>query len=101
MSDSSSIVMNPTVHKKFLRVDRDPPTPEEGNGGSFRVYINAKKRKIGHQFLDHQARRESAGTEVFSGVTIHVNGYTKPSHQVAWTFFKSINEGCSQCCLHF
>ncbi|QDZ23442.1 DNA polymerase IV [Chloropicon primus] len=54
---------------------RDWVIPE--HNGSFRAYMNAKQEKLRVQF---ERRKVGGEGGIFKGVTIHVNGYTKPSH---------------------
>lgn len=50
------------------------------HGGSFREYFRNKNLKLQEQFESaqlHQAQQ----SQLFKGVSIHVNGLTVPSHQ--------------------
>lgn len=74
--------MSDSVRKSFLRKDNDEPVV--GHGGDFGRYIANKERKLRVQFHQEELSRFNITTstsEIFNGVCIFVNGYTKPSHQ--------------------
>ncbi|XP_053379296.1 DNA repair protein REV1-like [Mercenaria mercenaria] len=56
---------------------------EDGSGWDvWGGYMNAKKQKLQQQFVEEapgQLKKEGSGSKIFSGISIHVNGYTKPS----------------------
>ncbi|GMH38108.1 hypothetical protein BSKO_05992 [Bryopsis sp. KO-2023] len=75
--------MDEVIHKKFINHGEvADPRPEQGNGGSYRVYFDKKNSKLDEQFA-HQVDTGGSGasSNIFRGVTIHVNGHTVPSHQ--------------------
>ncbi len=51
----------------------------QGHGGSFRLYMQHKNDKLQEQFAQLGEKQQS---NLFAGVSIHVNGYTVPSQQV-------------------
>lgn len=64
-----------------------PEEPEDPNsmhhGGSFKKYMQFKNQKLREQFRDEATRDKSDDSrKIFSGISIHVNGFTNPSHQV-------------------
>ncbi|XP_014669446.1 PREDICTED: DNA repair protein REV1-like isoform X2 [Priapulus caudatus] len=58
---------------------REDKSGWDGHGG----YMNAKKQKLNEQFESKEcaiaAVKEGNASEIFSGITIYVNGYTEPS----------------------
>eukprot|EP00803_Ostreobium_quekettii_P007207 evm.model.scf_1084.2 EVM.evm.TU.scf_1084.2 scf_1084:6744-14924(+) len=73
--------MDSDVRWKFLR-QADDSVAEEGHGGNFGNYMRHKNAKLRQQFHENNAGRSGGvGSNLFSGVTIHVNGFTVPSHQ--------------------
>ena len=51
--------------------------------GSFRSYMYHKNRKLQEQFQANAGiLPDQQRTQLFAGVSIHVNGYTVPSHSV-------------------
>lgn len=50
------------------------------HGGSFKQYMVFKNAKLQEQF-EAQQLQQHAESELFKGVSIHVNGLTVPSHQ--------------------
>ena len=50
------------------------------HGGSFKQYMQFKNSKLQEQF-EAQQLQQPAQSELFKGVSIHVNGLTVPSHQ--------------------
>jgi hypothetical protein len=65
--------------------NRAPAGESMHHGGDFGRYMELKNQKLGEQFAEKQKRamdiRQSL-SNIFSGVTIHVNGFTSPSHRV-------------------
>eukprot|EP00898_Chlorokybus_atmophyticus_P005090 jgi/Chlat1/5582/Chrsp369S05362 len=72
---------------------RPPPTRErrveDGHSNDFGMYMANKVRKIREQYEEQAAWQADIGLQsdkavhrsnLFSGVSIHVNGFTKPSH---------------------
>ena len=54
------------------------------HGGDFGRYMELKNQKLHEQFADDQKRAADAQLQrsnIFQGITIHVNGLTSPSHQ--------------------
>jgi DNA repair protein REV1 len=49
------------------------------HGGSFRTYMDHKNLKLQEQF-EMQALGQAPRSDLFRGVSIHVNGLTVPSH---------------------
>ncbi|GAB4820844.1 hypothetical protein N2152v2_007890 [Parachlorella kessleri] len=49
------------------------------HGGSFRIYMQNKNAKLQEQFEELGDRQQASN--LFAGVSIHVNGYTVPSQQ--------------------
>lgn len=68
-----------------------PQEPEDPNsmhhGGSFKKYMQFKNQKLREQFQSEAAEavdgNKDAPSALFAGVSIHVNGFTNPSHQVS------------------
>ena len=57
------------------------------HGGSFKKYMEGKNRKLREQFAAEASAGQAGTAEdssktLFKGISIHVNGFTKPSHQV-------------------
>ena len=50
------------------------------HGGSFGAYMAYKEQKLAEQFDANAAAAQR--TQLFAGVSIHVNGFTRPSHLV-------------------
>lgn len=70
-----------------LRLSAEEPEMDgssEHHKGSFRNYMIVKNRHLHEQFEHHAADLKAAGTgsDLFRGVSIHVNGFTNPTHQV-------------------
>ena len=64
--------------------ERETPPGSMHHGGSFRKYMENKNKKLHEQFREEQAAfqaQSDAASQLFSGVRIHVNGLTTPSHQ--------------------
>jgi hypothetical protein len=49
------------------------------HGGSFKTYMDHKNLKLQEQF-EMQALGQNPVSQLFAGVSIHVNGLTRPSH---------------------
>lgn len=64
-----------------------PIEPQDPNsmhhGGSFKKYMEFKNKKLREQFQDEATEGDAAAKpKLFSGISIHVNGFTNPTHQV-------------------
>lgn len=54
--------------------------PDEDNGfASWGGYMEAKKSKLLEQFRDESKKLKGTTNDIFKGISIYVNGYTKPS----------------------
>ena len=58
------------------------------HGGSFKKYMEGKNRKLREQFATEARAGQADGTAdpsktLLKGISIHVNGFTKPSHQAS------------------
>ena len=67
-----------------LQKPKEPQDPNSmHHGGSFKKYMEFKNLKLREQFRDEAVEGgESAKPKLFSGISIHVNGFTNPTHQV-------------------
>lgn len=74
----------------------DPDTTLH-HGGSFKVYMQHKNLRLQEQFEAQQLQQEQL-SHVFAGVSIHVNGYTVPSHQVGAIPAARRRRACCACC---
>ena len=64
---------------------RQPPNTSMHHGGDFGRYMELKNQKLHEQFAEDQARVATSNLQrsnIFQGITIHVNGLTSPTHQV-------------------
>lgn len=68
-----------------LRKAEEPQDPDSmHHGGSFKKYMEFKNQKLREQFRDEAVEGDiTSKGRLFSGVSIHVNGFTNPSHQVS------------------
>ncbi len=72
-----------------LETDEDAQRRSAGSvhhGGSFKKYMEGKNRKLREQFAAEACAGQSGSDEdpvksLLRGISIHVNGFTKPSHQ--------------------
>ncbi|KAK9825519.1 hypothetical protein WJX74_003581 [Apatococcus lobatus] len=72
-----------------LETDEDAQRRSAGSvhhGGSFKKYMEGKNRKLREQFAIEARAGQADGTAdpsktLLRGISIHVNGFTKPSHQ--------------------
>jgi DNA repair protein REV1 len=77
--------MTNPLDRSVIRLEPDRSGKEDGegstlhHGGSFKSYMHNKNLKLREQF-DAQALHQQQLSGIFSGVAIHVNGYTVPSH---------------------
>ena len=67
-----------------LQKSSEPRDPESmHHGGSFKKYMEFKNQKLREQFREEAVEGDEAlKPKLFSGVSIHVNGFTIPTHQV-------------------
>lgn len=67
-----------------LQKPTEPADPESmHHGGSFKKYMEFKNQKLREQFRDEAVEGDTAAKQrLFSGISIHVNGFTIPTHQV-------------------
>ena len=74
-----------------LETDEDAQLRSAGSvhhGGSFKKYMEGKNRKLREQFATEARAGQADGTadpskSLLKGISIHVNGFTKPSHQAS------------------
>lgn len=71
-------------HMRLTAEDVELDATSEHHKGSFRNYMIVKNRHLHQQFEHHAADLKAAGSgsDIFRGVSIHVNGFTTPTHQV-------------------
>jgi hypothetical protein len=79
--------MEQTNAFEAIRYDRKetPANVSMHHGGDFGRYMVLKNQKLGEQFAEKQKRAtdtRQALSNIFAGVTIHVDGFTSPSHKV-------------------
>lgn len=75
------------------RREREPTLHWADTG--FAGYMQAKVRKLEEQHRSNQAAQQPL-SGVFSGVTIHVNGLTNPSHTVSLMMMRVFGLDCTQ-----
>jgi DNA repair protein REV1 len=86
MSDMSNNTKEekPSEHPNHALLSTANPLPEVKlhHGGSFQKYMDGKIRKLDVQFRQtHTTALEDPELgHLFKGISIHVNGYTQPSH---------------------
>ena len=71
-----------------LQKHEEPEDPKSmHHGGSFKKYMQFKNQKLREQFQNDVAEAtdgtEETPNKLFAGISIHVNGFTNPSHQVS------------------
>lgn len=52
------------------------------HGGSFKKYMEFKQKKLREQYQDERGDTDRV-SKLFAGISIHVNGFTNPTHQVS------------------
>lgn len=60
--------------------DKEKDDTSMYHGGSFKQYMQFKNTKLQEQF-EAQQWQQQAQSDLFKGISIHVNGLTVPSHQ--------------------
>ena len=79
-----------------LKKPKEPADPDSmDHNGSFAKYMQFKNQKLREQFSREAAETDpelgGPAQKLFAGISIHVNGFTNPTHQVRFACF-------GQCC---
>ncbi|GIL73675.1 hypothetical protein Vretimale_5440, partial [Volvox reticuliferus] len=78
-TDGSSAASTGRADGKRQREGKDPEESMH-HDGNFGRYMQLKVVKLREQFDAQQLQNASAKSDIFRGVAIHVNGFTRPSH---------------------
>lgn len=88
-----------------LETDEDAQRRSAGSvhhGGSFKKYMEGKNRKLREQFAAEARAGQADGTadpskSLLKGISIHVNGFTIPSHQASVAALRTSWSSCFAC----
>jgi DNA repair protein REV1 len=71
-------------HMRLTAEEPEMDPTSEHHKGSFRNYMIVKNRHLHQQYEEHVSFLKASGScsDLFKGISIHVNGYTNPTHQV-------------------
>jgi hypothetical protein len=82
-------------HLRLTAEEPELKPDSEHHGGSFKNYMIVKNRHLHEQYEQQVKNIKAAGacSDIFNGVSIHVNGYTNPTHQVCRAPIHSLSAG--------